>query len=97
MVVYDPRKQKIIDEVSQVYKVGMAPEHGSDWYCEVRAFSFSAAALRAAEMAHSSWAWEATWPLQFLVTDAGGRSRWVVVEREIQPRFMVREMKEVGN
>lgn len=96
MTGYDPHKRMLIEETFQIYKVGIAPEHGSGWRCEVRAPSFHSAALKAAEMAHADWAWEASWPLPFIVTDSGGRSRWVDVDREIDPRFVVQEMREVG-
>jgi hypothetical protein len=96
MTGYDPQKRVLIEETFQIYKVGMAPEHGSDWCCEVRAPSFHSAVLKAAEMAHGAWAWEASWPLPFIVTDQGGRSRLVEVDREIVPRYAVRAMREVG-
>lgn len=96
MPVYDPQKRVLIEETFQIYKIGMAPDHGGGWTYEVRAPSFHSAALTAAEMAHAEWAWEATWPLKFIVTDQGGRSRLVEVDREAVPQFSVMLMREVG-
>jgi hypothetical protein len=96
MTVYDPLKRVLIEETFQIYKVGMAPKHGSDRRYEVRASSFHSAALLAADQAHMQWAWECDWPLQFIVTDQSGRSRCVEVDREIDPRFVVTVVHEVG-
>lgn len=83
--------------VFQKYRVGMDPNWGKDWDCEVTAPSWYEAAVKAAEQAHAEWAWEVTWPLKFIVTDEGGRSRVAEVDREMDPRFVVVEMKEIGN
>jgi len=96
MAVYDPQKRMLIEETFQIFKIGMAPKHGSDRRYEVRAPSFSSAALAAADQAHSQWAWECDWPLQFIVTDQSGRSCCVEVDREIDPRFVVTTVREVG-
>jgi len=96
MAVYDPQKRMLIEETFQIFKIGMAPREQRGWTYEVRAPSFHEAALTAAELAHAEWAWEATWPLQFIVTDQSGRSCCVEVDREIDPRFVVTTVREVG-
>ena len=62
---------------------------------KVEALSLWMAVMRGASRAHIEWAWEAEWPLDFVVTCPNSVSYVVGVELESRPVFTITGSREV--
>ena len=82
----------LAQEIAGEYLVSVPFREG--WLARLEASSLWEAVMRGASRAHIEWAWEAEWPLLFVITRPDTRTFLVEVERETRPSFLIVGSKE---